>query len=119
MNIETKLTLNNMKQNRKRTSFTIISIILCSILIFVTMLLVSSIKNGITEHIETEYNDYHFIIKDIDVETFNKIKEKIYIDKIYIEENDNHKLQKLEKPYDFVSTNDNINVYIKYKNVKI
>ncbi len=118
MNIETKLTLNNMKQNRKRTSFTIISIILCSILIFVTMLLVSSIKNGITEHIETEYNDYHFIIKDIDVETFNKIKEKIYIDKIYIEENDNHRLQKLEKPYDFVSTNDNINVYIKYKNVK-
>ena len=63
MNIETRLTLNNIKRNRKRTLFTIISIALCTVLIFITILLVSSIRNGITENIETEYNDYHVAIK--------------------------------------------------------
>ena len=118
MKIEMKLTINNIKQNKKRTAFTIISIILCTVLIFVTMLLISSIKNGISENIEKEYNDYHFIIKDINENSLIKIQDKEYIDKIYIEENNSHKLQKLEKPYDFISTNDNINVYIKYINVK-
>ena len=90
MKIEIKLTLNNLKQNKKRTIFTIISVILCSMLIFVTLLLTSSIKNGITKNIESEYNDYHFIIKDIDTESFNKIKGKSYINTIYVEENNNH-----------------------------
>ena len=118
MKIEIKLTLNNLKQNKKRTIFTIISVILCSMLIFVTLLLTSSIKNGITKNIESEYNDYHFIIKDIDTESFNKIKGKSYINTIYVEENNNHKLQRLEKPYAYTSSNNNINVYIKYNDVK-
>ena len=49
MKTELKLTLNNLKSNKKRTLFTIISIMLCSILIFTTTILVSSIKNGIIE----------------------------------------------------------------------
>lgn len=49
MKTELKLTLNNLKSNIKRTLFTIISIMLCSILIFTTTILVSSIKNGIIE----------------------------------------------------------------------
>ncbi len=48
MKIETKLTLNNMKKNIKRTVFTTISIILCSVLIFTTLIIISSIRNGIT-----------------------------------------------------------------------
>ncbi len=118
MKIETKLTINNMKQNKKRTIFTIISIILCTVLIFVTMLLISSIKNGIAKNIEKEYNDYHFIIKDINANSLSKIKDKEYIEKIYIKEKDEDYLKELEKPYDLVDTTDNINVYIKYKNVK-
>ncbi len=49
MKTELKLTLNNLKSNKKKTLFTIISIMLCSILIFTTTILVSSIKNGIIE----------------------------------------------------------------------
>ena len=118
MNIETKLTINNMKQNKKRTAFTIISIILCTMLIFITMLLISSIKTGIVQNIEKEYNDYHFIIKDISADILSKIKDKEYIDKIYIEENNSTKLQKLDKLDNFTSANKNINIYIKYLNVK-
>lgn len=54
MKTELKLTLNNLKSNIKRTLFTIISIMLCSILIFTTTILVSSIKNGIIEISEKE-----------------------------------------------------------------
>ena len=118
MKIETKLTINNMKQNKKRTAFTVISIILCTMLIFITMLLISSIKTGIAQNIEKEYNDYHFIIKDISANILSKIKDKEYIDKIYIEENDSNKLQKLDQLDNFTSANKNINIYIKYVNVK-
>ena len=118
MNIETRLTLNNIKRNRKRTLFTIISIALCTVLIFITILLVSSIRNGITENIETEYNDYHIAIKNLDIEIFNKIKNKEYIDKIYIKDKDSEQLKQLEKPYELVNSYDEINVYIKYKDIR-
>ena len=99
MKIETKLTFNNMKKNKKRTIFTTISIILGTVLIFVTLLLVCSIKRGIVENIETEYNDYHLIIRDLNVNDFSKIKGKEYIEKLYLKENDDDLLRKLEKPY--------------------
>ena len=76
MNIETRLTLNNIKKNKKRTLFTIISIALCTVLIFTTILLISSIRNGIAENIETKDNDYHLAIRNLDIENFNKIKNK-------------------------------------------
>ena len=117
MKIEIKLTFNNIRKNIKRMIFTIISIILCTILIFTTILLISSVRNGITENIETEYNDYHFIIRDLDIDSFNKIKDKRYIDKIYIQEEEDDQLKKLEEPYTFDGIN-NINVYIIYKNVR-
>ena len=50
MYIEIKLAFNNLRKYGKRTLFTIISIILCSILLFTTMLMVSSIKSGIDEN---------------------------------------------------------------------
>lgn len=118
MKIETRLTFNIMKKNIKRTIFTIISIILCTILVFTTMLLISSIRNGISNNLKTEYNDYHFIIKNLDIDSFNKIKDKEYIDKIYIQEDDDKQLKEIEKSYTFLSTKNNINVYIRYKNIK-
>ena len=58
MDIECKLSINNMLKNWKRTTYTTISIILCSILIFITMTLTVSIKNGVEQSVETQYNDY-------------------------------------------------------------
>jgi len=65
MKVETKLALNNIKKNNKRTMYTIISLILCTTLILTTMLLVSSIRNGVSENFDTEYSDYHVILKDL------------------------------------------------------
>lgn len=118
MKIETKLALNNMKKNKKRSVFTTVSIMLCTVLIFTTLILISSIRNGISENIETEYNDYHFIIRNLDVNSFNKIKDKEYIDKIYIQEDGEKKLKEIEKPYTSLNIKNDINVYIKFNNIK-
>ena len=115
MKIQTKLLFNNMKMNIKRTIFTTISIALCTFLILTTLLVISSIRNGINENIDTQYNDYHFIIKDLDIDSLNKIKGKEYINKIYVQENDEEPLQEFDKTFNYSTK---INVYIKYNNVK-
>ena len=118
MKIQTKLLFNNMKINIKRTIFTTISIALCTFLILTTLLVISSIRNGINENIDTQYNDYHFIIKDLDIDSFNKIKDKEYINKIYVQENDEEPLKELDKTSNPFNNNINVNIYIKYDNIK-
>lgn len=86
MKPEIKLALNDLRMNKKRTLYTTISLILCTTLIFTTILLISSLKNGFDTNIDIEYNDYHFILKNISPDDFNKIKNKQYIDKIYVQE---------------------------------
>lgn len=118
MKTELKLTLNNLKSNIKRTLFTIISIMLCSILIFTTTILVSSIKNGIIEISEKEKNDYHVILKDLSNKDFEKIKNKEYIEKIYIQKINDTELTEVDKNYVMKDNEKNLNIYIRYKNVK-
>lgn len=118
MNIETKLTFNDIKKNKRRTFFTIISITLCAVLIFTTMLLISSIRNGITDNIEANYNDYHLEIDNLNVDIFSKIKDDNNIDKIYIQEGDNQQLKKLEVPYELTNTEDEFNVFIKFNDIR-
>ena len=118
MKTELKLKLNNLKSNIKRTLFTIISIMLCSILIFTTTILVSSIKNGIIEISEKEKNDYHVILKDLSNKDFEKIKNKEYIEKIYIQKINDTELTEVDKNYVMKDNEKNLNIYIRYKNVK-
>ena len=118
MKTELKLTLNNLKSNIKRTLFTIISIMLCSILIFTTTILVSSIKNGIIEISEKEKNDYHVILKDLSNKDFEKIKNKEYIEKINIQKINDTELTEVDKNYVMKDNEKNLNIYIRYKNVK-
>ena len=118
MKIETKLTFNNIRKNFKRTIYTTISIILCSFLIIATILITTSIGTGIKENIASEYRDYHFIIRNLDIDSFNKIKDKEYIEQFYLQENDEGQLYKLEElPVSFNMEN-GMNVYIKYENYK-
>ena len=72
MKIETRLAMNNMKTNKKRTLYTAISLTLCTTLILTTILLISSIRNGVSENSNNDYNDYHIMLKDLTVEKFNK-----------------------------------------------
>ena len=117
MKIETKLTIKNMKKNIKRTIYTTISIALCVFLIFTTLILISSIRKGINEGTNIKYNDYDFIIRGVSKDEFNQIKDKVYIDKIYIQESENDSLKELDETSDF-NNSDTLNVFIKYKNVK-
>ena len=118
MKTELMLTLNNLKSNIKRMLFTIISIMLCSILIFTTTILVSSIKNGIIEISEKEKNDYHVILKDLSNKDFEKIKNKEYIEKIYIQKINDTELTEVDKNYVTKDNEKILNIYIRYKNVK-
>ena len=118
MKIETKLTFNNIRKNFKRTIYTTISIILCSFLIITTILVATSIGTGIKENIASEYNDYHFIIKNLDIDSFNKIKDKEYIEQFYLQQKDEGQLYKLEELPDTFNMENGMNVYIKYENYK-
>ena len=118
MKIETKLTFNNMKKNIKRTIYTTISIALCTFLIITTILVVTSISTGFQESIASKYNDYHFVIKNIDIDDFNKIKDKSYISQIYLQENDEGQLYEINNLPNSFQIDSGINVYIKYDNYR-
>lgn len=118
MKIETKLTFNNMKKNIKRTIYTTISIALCAFLIITILLVATSISNSFNENIDNKYNDYHFIIRNIDLNSFNKIKNKEYIKQIYLQENDEGQLYDKDNLPDYFKIIDGINIYIKYDNYK-
>ena len=118
MKIETKLTFNNMKKNIKRTIYTTISIALCTFLIITTILVATSISTGFQESIASKYNDYHFVIKNIDIDDFNKIKDKSYISQIYLQENDEGQLYEIDDLPASFQIIDGINIYIKYDNYR-
>ena len=118
MKIETKLTFNNMKKNIKRTIYTTISIALCAFLIITTLLVATSISDSFNENIDNKYNDYHFVIRNIALDSFNKIKSKEYIKQIYLQENDEGQLYEIDNLPDSFQIIDGINIYIKYDNYK-
>ena len=118
MKIETKLTFNNMRKNIKRTIYTTISIALCAFLIISTLLVATSISNSFKESIASKYNDYHLVIRNIDLDSFNKIKDKEYISQIYLQENDEGKLYEIDNLPDSFQIVDGINIYIQYDNYR-
>ena len=118
MKIENKLTFNNIRKNIKRTIYTTISIALCSFLIIETLLVATSIGKSFKENIAQKYNDYYFLIKNISLDRFNKIKTKEYIKQIYLQENNEGQLYEIDNLPDSFQITDGINIYIKYDNYK-
>ena len=118
MKIETKLTFNNIRKNIKRTIYTTISIALCSFLIIATLLVATSIGKSFKENIAQKYNDYYFLIKNISLDRFNKIKTKEYIKQIYLQEDNEGQLYEIDNLPDSFQITDGINIYIKYDNYK-
>lgn len=118
MKIETQLTFNNIRKNIKRTIYTTISIALCSFLIIATLFVATSISNSFKENIAPKYNDYYFLIKNISLDRFNKIKTKEYIKQIYLQEDNEGQLYEIDNLPDSFQITDGINIYIKYDNYK-
>ena len=118
MKIETKLTLNNIRKNKKRAVFTTISIILCTFLIFTVMLVISSIRNGIDKSLGSNGNVYYFNINNLSVDEFNKIKDKDYIETIYLQNGESEELYEIkDKNVTFSNGINDINVYLKFTNI--
>lgn len=119
MKIESRLAINNIKRNIRRTFYTIVSLSLCIFLIFTTMFVVYSIRNGIDGITNNEYSDYHVKIKNVTIDNFNKIKELDYIDTIYVQSNQDNSLHKIDEIDDsFFDSLDTFNIFIKFKNIK-
>ncbi|MCI8655003.1 MAG: ABC transporter permease [Clostridia bacterium] len=117
MKIEKKIALKNMKKNVKRIVFTTMSIVLCTFLILTSMIIISSIRSSITEITETRYKDYHFVIRDTNQNSLILIKDKEYIEKIYVQEVGEEELHEINKDKTYNAEND-INIYIKYINAR-
>ena len=122
MKIENKLAINSLKKYKKRYLYITISIILGSFLLFTTMLLISSIKSGMTEAINKEYDDYngyHVEMNNVQLGYINIIKEKEYVDTIYIQIDDEEKIKEIESIDSSKLESANfIKIYIKFKNAK-
>ena len=118
MKIENQLTFNNIRKNIKRTIYTTISIALCSFLIIATLLVATSISSSFKENIAQKYNDYYFLIKNINLDRLNKIKTKEYIEQIYLQENNEGQLYEIDNLPDSFKITDGITIYIKYDNYK-
>lgn len=114
MKIEVKIAKKEIKRNIKREIYTIISIILCTILITTFTTVITSVKKGIDESFAKENNNYHLMIKNINIEDLNKIKSEDFVDKIYIKDDKDESLKELVNE----NIDNNTNIYIKYKNIK-
>lgn len=121
MKIEKKLAINSLKKYKKRYLYIIISIILCSFLLFTAMLVISSIRTGINEAIDKEYSGYsgyHVEMENAPIEYIDVIDKKEYVKEIYVQI-DNKKIEELENIDESELENaGQINIYIKFTNAK-
>lgn len=99
MNILNKLTIKNLKLNKKRTIVTIIGIILSVALICaVASMLVSFRKSMIKYTIEGK-GDYHFVFYDVKKDDLESFENNRNIERLYISENIGYApLEKSENP---------------------
>lgn len=113
MRIERKICHTNIRKRFKRTMYTSVSMLLCTILICTSMFLFSSFNGIINDISENEYKDYHFVVRDVNYNEIVKIKNKQYIDEIYCQEKDGN-LIKLSENRE-LNKKEKFNIYIKYR----
>lgn len=83
MNILNKLTIENIKLNKKRTISTIIGIILSVALICAVATMATSFRATLVENVANETGYYHINISEIEENDVNELESNNYIEKIY------------------------------------
>ncbi len=83
MNLLNRLTVKNLKLNKKRTTVTIIGIILATALICGVATLVSSYLESTKEFIKKEQGDYHYEFINVPTQDVNNIQNNENIESIY------------------------------------
>ena len=84
MGILNRLTIKNLKLNKKRTIVTIIAIILSTSLITSVTTLASSIYKSNIEHCKSTYGDYHYVFHNVQAKDIGEIKNNKNIENLFI-----------------------------------
>lgn len=112
MSILNKLTIKNLKLNKKRTIVTIIGIILSVALICAVASMVSSFRESLIRFEINRNGNFHYEFSNIDNDTLREIKNNRNFDKVYISKNigylklNNSKNE--DKPYAYLIAMDDI-----------
>lgn len=83
MNILNKLTIKNLRLNKKRTIVTIIGILLSTALICAVAGMVSSFKSTLIEYAKQEYGNRHITIENVKTEDLKYFENNRYVDNLY------------------------------------
>ena len=87
MDILKKLTIKNLKLNKKRTIVTIIGIILATALITAVTTLLSSFQASTIAYTEEHYGDYHLVVANVPVGDLSRIENLNNIESSFITQN--------------------------------
>ena len=106
MNILKKLTLKNLKLNKKRTIVTIVGIMLSTALICAVAGMITSVQKTLINYAKGHSGNYHVCFKNIPNDELKYIKENKNVQDYFFSKNVGYaKLEKVEneyKPYIFV-----------------
>lgn len=110
MNIINKLTLNHMKQNRKRTVVTIIGVIISIILITTAITIVISFMDFMRRDEIARNGYWHVEYKNVSKEEINRIRNYQNTEQMFLSRelgfSNLNELQKKDKPYVFIKEYD-------------
>lgn len=103
MNLLNRLTLKNLRLNKKRTLVTIIGIILSTALITGVATLVSSFRSTIIEYEKQDSGDYHYVFYNVPADDLKYIKNNRNVEDVYLNEDLGYSLldgsKNEDKPY--------------------
>ncbi len=103
MNLLNRLTLKNLRLNKKRTLVTIIGVILSTALITGVATLVSSFRSTIIEYEKQDSGDYHYVFYNVPVDDLKYIKNNRNVEDVYLNEDLGYSLldgsKNEDKPY--------------------
>ena len=103
MNLLNRLTLKNLRLNKKRTLVTIIGIILSTALITGVATLVSSFRSTIIEYEKQHSGDYHYVFYNVPADDLKYIRNNRNVDDVYLNEDLGYSLldgsKNEDKPY--------------------
>lgn len=83
MDILKKLTLKNIKMNKKRSIMTIIGIMLSTALICTVAGMIMSVRKSLIEYTKYENGDYHFAVYDIPEDKTDLVKNDSDVDEVF------------------------------------
>lgn len=83
MGILQKLTLENLRKNRRRTAVTILGVVLATALILAVAGMVASFQKMMMNYAIANYGDFHDMYEDVPADAIQYISGNVHVDKVY------------------------------------